>query len=112
MLIPENEIWDNMSKLERRKYAETDGRGFSISTTVTEDYGVVKQITKDIPAGTRKCPAEIAYECFKIDNPNKDRATLKEITEVLDQLPNWILKGRKYYGVYGDQKKIYKRKVR
>lgn len=114
MLIPENEIWDNMSKIERRKYAETDGRGFSISTTVTEDYGIVKQTTKDIPAGIRKrdivCPAEIAYECFKVENPNRDRATLKEITEVLDKLPNWILKGRMYYGVYGDQKKVYKRK--
>ena len=116
MLIPENEIWDNMSKLERRKYAETDGRGFSIPMTVTEEYGVTRQTTRDIPAGTRKrdtvCPAEIAYECFKIDNPNRDRTTLKEITEILDQLPNWILKGRMYYGVYGDQKKVYKRKDR
>lgn len=116
MLIPENEIWDNMSKLERRKYAETDGRGFSIPTTATDEYGVVRQTTKDVPAGTRRrdtvCPAEIAYECFKIENPNRDRTTLKEITEVLDQLPNWILKGRMHYGVYGDQKKIYKRKVR
>ena len=114
MLIPENEIWDNMSKLERRKYAETDGRGFSILSTTTGEYGETRQITKDIPAGTRKrdtvCPAEIAYECFKIDNPNRDRTTLKEITEVLDQLPNWILKGRTSSGIYGIQRKIYKRK--
>ncbi len=114
MLIPENEIWDNMSKLERRKYAETDGRGFSLPTTVTDEYGETRQITKDIPAGTCKrntvCPAEIAFECFKIDNPNRDRTTLKEITEVLDQLPNWILKGRTSSGIYGIQRKIYRRK--
>lgn len=78
---------------------------FKFISKIDQDY--INQVWAEVlykfkqeqtPAGTRRrdtvCPAEIAFECFKIDNPNKDRTTLKKITEVLDQLPNWILKGR------------------
>ena len=101
MLIPEDIIWDNMDKQERRKYASTDGRSFY----VMEGYGIYKDKIKDIPAGTRKrnivCAAEIAYECFNIDDFN--------INEILDRLPNWKMVGRRNCGKYGTQRKVYMR---
>lgn len=109
MLIPEDIIWDNMDKQARRKYASTDGRGFH----VTEGYGIYKDTIQDIPAGTRKrnivCAAEIAYECFNVDDYNKARFTLKEINEILDRLPNWKMVGRRNCGKYGPQRKVYMR---
>ena len=109
MLIPEDIIWDNMDKQERRKYASTDGRSFY----VMEGYGIYKDKIKDIPAGTRKrnivCAAEIAYECFNIDDFNKARHTFKEINEILDRLPNWKMVGRRNCGKYGTQRKVYMR---
>ena len=109
MLIPDNETWDNMDKNQRRKYASTDGRGCNIA----EGYGDAFT-SREIPAGTRKrnivCATEIAYECFKMDNPNTNRGTIKEITEILDGLPNWISKGRTTCGIYGVQRKVYVRK--
>lgn len=111
MPIPDKTTWDNMSKPERRKYANNDGRGFEIM----EGYGVFRDATKTIPTGSCKreivCAAEIAYECLNIDNPNKDRATLKDINEILDSLPNWELIGRKSCGIYGTQRSVYRRKI-
>ena len=111
MPIPDKSTWDNMSKLERRKYANNDGRGFEI----IEGYGVFRDVAKTIPTGSCKreivCAAEIAYECLNIDNPNSARGTLKDIAEILDSLPNWELIGRKSCGIYGIQRSVYKRKT-
>lgn len=111
MPIPDKQTWDNMSKLERRKYANNDGRGFEI----IEGYGVFRDVAKTIPTGSCKreivCAAEIAYECLNIDNPNSARGTLKDIAEILDSLPNWELIGRKSCGIYGIQRSVYKRKT-
>ena len=111
MPIPDKTTWDNMSKPERRKYANNDGRGFEI----IEGYGIFRDAAKTIPTGSCRrdivCAAEIAYECLNIDNPNKDRISLKDINEILDSLPNWELIGRKSCGIYGIQRRVYRRKI-
>ena len=107
MPIPDKVTWNNMSKLERRKYAHNDGKGCE----TTDSYGNFRII----PAGSCKrnivCAAEIAYECFDVDNLQRDMGTVKAIGEILDSLQNWELDGRKSCGIYGTQRHVYKRKA-
>ena len=58
------------------------------------------------------CAVEVANELFKIDNPSKDKATIREITEVLESLDDWnVITSNKNCGIYGRQRKVFEREL-
>ncbi|MBP5592214.1 hypothetical protein J6Y50_10230 [bacterium] len=52
---------------------------------------------------------EIAYELLKIDNPNKERGTLKEINEILSHKEGWRRTTWKRLNGYGQQRIAFER---
>ena len=52
---------------------------------------------------------EIAYELFRVDNPGKERALLRQINEILARLDGWKRTTWKRCGAYGQQRIAFER---
>ena len=113
--IPRQSYWKHLNLKERRDWY----------------HGIISTIDADrIPRGDKDennnatfikleaeeyrdtvCAVEIANELFKIDNPSKDKSTIREITEVLESLDDWNLMSNKRCGIYGFQRKVFEREL-
>lgn len=101
-LIPRKDIWDSLTKENRRYFIQNGSFILSINSVNTHITG--EELRQEV------CSAEIAYELFGIENLNKDKATLREINTILSHLKNWEKLPRgKRMGIYGSQKNVYTR---
>ena len=98
-LIPTDNIWDHLTKEQRRNFIK-DNNVYYLARLVE---GSVKR--------NMVCSAEIAFELFEIEQLNKDKMTLRDIKTIMDNLKGWHKEsGRSIrMGPYGTQKNIYVR---
>ena len=98
-LIPPDDIWDQLTKWQRRNFIEGD---------------IVIHLFKTVEGSVKRnmvCAAEIAFELFGIEQLNKDKMTLRDIKTIMDNLDGWHKdSGRSIrMGPYGTQKNVYVR---
>ena len=113
--IPRRDYWKHLNLKERRDWYQ------GIITTID-----AKRIPLDDKDGNNNisfielaaeeyrntvCAVEIANELFKIDNPSKEKATIREITEVLESFDDWHLVTNVRCGIYGKQRKVFEREL-
>ena len=98
-LIPSPDIWNNLTKYQRRSFIEND----TINYNGSEVRGSVRREVV--------CSAEIAFELFRIDQLNKEKMTLREINTVLANLEGWHKSSSSSTRMepYGIQKNVYVR---
>lgn len=96
--IPTDDIWINLTKLQRREFI----KGYRVEYRGTVVSGEVQR--------NIVCSAEIAYELFEVEHLNKDKMTLREINTIMSNLKGWHKSNRSTrMGVYGSQKNVYTR---
>ncbi len=95
--VPSGDIWDNMCKQDRRNYIQS-------GCVNGNRYNGAKRYRDSV------CSSEIANELFSLDNLVKEKATLREINLVMNNMHGW----RKYekskrMDPYGVQRNVYLR---
>ncbi len=101
--IPPLGIWDAMTKLERRGFLN------GITKTISGDEGSIK--LEAVQLREKVCAAEILYEGMNIDNPVKERSLVRQVNELLAQLPDWERATRNTrFSEYGAQRVSFKRR--
>lgn len=98
-LIPSPDIWNNLTKYQRRSFIEND----TINYNGSDFRGSVRREVV--------CSAEIAFELFRIDQLNKEKMTLREINTILANLEGWHKSSSSSTRMepYGVQKNVYVR---
>lgn len=95
--IPAVDVWDKLCKQDRRYYMQT---GYINGTL----YNGAKRYREYI------CSAEIANELFGLDNLVKEKATLREINLVMNNMQGWRkFEKSKRVDPYGVQRNVYMR---
>lgn len=94
--IPESAVWEEYTMSERREYIQN----YSASSLNENSKLVPRKVVSAI---------EIAYELLRIDNPYKEKGTLKKIGAILSKMKGWHRVAWKYRGVYGQQRVSYER---
>ncbi|MBR6014415.1 MAG: toprim domain-containing protein [Selenomonadaceae bacterium] len=95
--IPKSEIWDKKTLSQRREFIHAQTPADNASDTELVERNIVSAV-------------EIAYELLNIDNPNKERGTLKEITEILSRKDGWKRTSwKRLSGGYGQQRIAFER---
>lgn len=94
--IPKSEIWEKQTLSKRREFIQTHTPADNDSDEELVERNIVSAV-------------EIAYELLKIDNPNKERGTLKEINEILSHKEGWRRTTWKRLNGYGQQRIAFER---
>ena len=114
--IPRKNYWKHLNLKERRDWyhgilTTVDAKRFPISDKDGNNSSGFIDLKAEEYRDT-VCAVEVANELFKIDNPSKDKATIREITEVLESLDNWnVITSNKSCGIYGRQRKVFEREL-
>ena len=96
--IPKKDIWDKLSKDQRRAFMQAP------------EHEVNAKLSTGRSLRQFICSAEIAYELFNVEDLNKDKSLLREINSILANLSGWTkLNKPKRMGPYGPQKNVYER---
>ena len=95
--IFKQKLWRNMTQSECREYIQ--------KAKPNEELIEGKTIRMSVSA------IEIANELFKVDNPNRERALLRQINEILAHIEGWRRVTWKRCGVYGQQRIAFERNV-
>lgn len=105
ILLPED--WRSKTMIECRAFvqnaspdnsANSDNYSYSPNN---HSVGTVKRIVVSA--------VEIAYELFRVDNPGKERALLRQINEILARIDGWKRTTWKRCGAYGQQRVAFER---
>ena len=96
-LIPKNDVWKKMSKYQRRNFIQ----GVHVTLDGEEVVGECHR--------NKVCSSEILFELLNIENPLKERSTVREINAILDNMNGWHKNSDsgKRMGAYGSQKNYY-----
>lgn len=94
--IPKPKIWEKKTLSQRREFIHAQ----TPEDNASDDELVERNIVSAV---------EIAYELLNIDNPNKERGTLKEITEILSRKEGWRRTTWKRLSGYGQQRIAFER---
>lgn len=107
ILLPEN--WRRKTMLECREFVQ------SASPNDSSDSDDNNNSSNNHSVGTVQrtvvSAVEIAYELFRVDNPGKERALLRQINEILARLDGWKRTTWKRCGAYGQQRVAFERNI-
>jgi predicted P-loop ATPase len=113
ILLPKN--WNNNTMFERRNFVQNaiPANSEDELSNDTDDnkkpYYNDNNHSKGEIQRTVVAAVEIAYELFRVDNPSKERALLRQINEILARLDGWKRTTWKRCGVYGQQRIAFER---
>ena len=107
-LIPREQYWRVMTKRERRMWF--NGEMTSIEASRVGATGGAVKLEPEVPRD-RVCAAEILYESMNIDNPPEKRGLIRQVNEILANLPKWHkIKGQLLrFGEYGRQRTAFEK---
>lgn len=96
MKIPDPTVWDQRPMSERREYIQN----YPVSSLNENSHLVPRKAVSAV---------EIAYELLSVDNPCKEKDTLKKISNILSKIEGWHRVTCRQRGVYGQQRLTYER---